>query len=293
MPRFAWPNIGRSCSDPCSCWSCCLHAAASTACWRERAVADALLEIEELTKRFGGVIASDSISLCVPKGELHAVIGPNGAGKTTLIAQLAGEIAPDAGRIRFDGRDVTALPVDRRSQLGLARSFQITSLFLDFTALDNVALAVQAHAGHSFRFWRDARREPQLREPARAALNRVGLDGRTSVLASKLSHGEHRQLEIAMALASAPRMLLLDEPMAGLGPEESRRMHGLLRELKGALTILLVEHDMETVFSLADRITVLVEGRAIASGVPETIRANREVQRAYLGDQDVAALPAT
>src|SRR5437660_10005012 len=170
MRRFAWPNIGRSCSDPCSCWSCCLHAAASTACWRELAVPAALLEIEELTKRFGGIIASDAISLCVPKGELHAIIGPNGAGKTTLIGQLAGEIAPDAGRIRFEGRDVTALSVDRRSQLGLARSFQSTSLFPDFTGLHNVALAVQAHAGHSFRFWRNARREAELRTPARAAL---------------------------------------------------------------------------------------------------------------------------
>jgi branched-chain amino acid transport system ATP-binding protein len=256
-------------------------------------VANALLEVEGLFKRFQGIVASDNIQLDVSEGELHAIIGPNGAGKTTLIGQLAGEITPDSGCIRFAGRDITALPTYRRSALGLARSFQITSLFLDLTALDNVALAVQAHAGHSFRFWRDARREPQLREPARAALNRVGLDGRAGVLASKLSHGEHRQLEFAMALACAPRMLLLDEPMAGLGPEESRRMHGLLRELKGALTILLVEHDMETVFSLADRITVLVEGRAIASGVGEAIRANPVVQRAYLGDQDAAALPAT
>src|SRR5215813_2435368 len=286
MRRFAWPNIGRSCSDPCSCWSCCSHAAASTACWRERAVADALLEIEELTKRFGGVVASDAISLCVPKGELHAIIGPNGAGKTTLIGQLAGEIAPDAGRIRFEGRDVTALSVDRRSQLGLARSFQITSLFLDFTALDNVALAVQAHAGHSFRFWRAARREEELREPARAALARVGLAGRGDVIVSKLSHGEHRQLEIAMALATAPRMLLLDEPMAGMGPEESQRMVALLRELKGELTILLVEHDMEAVFALADRITVLVYGRVIASDTPAAVRANEEVRKAYLGAPD-------
>src|SRR6266446_3307952 len=288
MPRFAWPNIGRSCSDPCSCWSCCLHAAASTACWRERAVADALLEIEELTKRFGGVIASDSISLCVPKGELHAIIGPNGAGKTTLIGQLAGEIVPDAGRIGFAGRDITGLPIFRRSQLGLARSFQITSLFLDFTVLDNVALAVQAHAGHSFRFWRDARSESELRAPARAALARVGLAGRADVVVSNLSHGEHRQLEIAMALATRPRMLLLDEPMAGMGPEESARMVGTLRALKQSLTILLIEHDMETVFALADRISVLVYGRLIASGAPEEIRANAEVRRAYLGEEDAA-----
>src|SRR5215472_12434694 len=184
MPRCAWRNTGRSCSDHCSCWSSCLRAAASTGCWRGCAVADPLLEIEELTKRFGGVIASDAISLCVPKGELHAIIGPNGAGKTTLIGQLAGEIAADAGRIRFEGRDVTALPTDRRSQLGLARSFQITSLFLDFTVLDNVALAVQAHAGHSFRFWRDARGESELRAPAQVALARVGLGGRADVVVS-------------------------------------------------------------------------------------------------------------
>jgi branched-chain amino acid transport system ATP-binding protein len=249
-------------------------------------VADPLLEIEALTKRFGGVIASDAISLCVPKGELHAIIGPNGAGKTTLIGQLAGEIAPDGGRIRFEGRDVTALSVDRRSQLGLARSFQITSLFLDFTALDNVALAVQAHAGHSFRFWRNARREVELRTPAREALARVGLAARGDVIVSNLSHGEHRQLEIAMALATTPRMLLLDEPMAGMGPDESARMVKTLRELKRGLTILLIEHDMEAVFALADRITVLVYGRIIASGPPEAIRANAEVRQAYLGEQE-------
>jgi branched-chain amino acid transport system ATP-binding protein len=263
-----------------------LHAAASTACWLERAVADALLEIEGLTKRFGGVIASDAISLGVPKGELHAIIGPNGAGKTTLIGQLAGEIAPDAGHIRFEGHDVTALPTYRRSQLGLARSFQITSLFLDFTALDNVALAVQAHAGHSFHFWRAARSEADLRAPAHAALARVGLANRGDVLVSNLSHGEHRQLEIAMALATSPRMLLLDEPMAGMGPEESARMVRTLRELKRELTILLIEHDMEAVFALADRITVLVYGRIIASGAPEAIRANAEVRQAYLGEQE-------
>jgi branched-chain amino acid transport system ATP-binding protein len=249
-------------------------------------VPDALLEIEGLSKRFGGVVASDAISLNVPPGELHAVIGPNGAGKTTLIGQLAGELAPDAGRIRFEGRDVTALPTWRRSQLGLARSFQITSLFLDFTALDNVALAVQAHAGHSFQFWRPARREDSLREPARAALARVGLASRADVLVSKLSHGEHRQLEIAMALATNPRMLLLDEPMAGMGPEESARMVTMLRELKRQLTILLIEHDMEAVFALADRITVLVYGRIIASDAPEAIRANEEVRQAYLGEQE-------
>ena len=253
-----------------------------------RTVAEALLRIDGLTKRFGGVIASDSISLEVPAGKLHAIIGPNGAGKTTLIGQLVGEIRSDAGRIHFDGRDVTALPTYRRSQLGLARSFQITSLFLDFTALDNVALAVQAHAGHSFYFWRNARGEGSLRAPARAALARVGLADRGDVLVSNLSHGEHRQLEIAMALATSPRMLLLDEPMAGMGPDESARMVETLRELKRELTILLIEHDMEAVFALADRITVLVYGRIIASGSPEAIRANAEVRQAYLGEQEQA-----
>jgi branched-chain amino acid transport system ATP-binding protein len=249
-------------------------------------VADALLHIEDLTKRFGGVVATDRISLDVAAGELHAVIGPNGAGKTTLIGELTGEIASDTGRIRFDGRDITALPTYRRSALGLARSFQITSLFLDVTALDNVALAVQAHAGHSFHFWRDAHTESALRVPARAALERVGLGGRADAIVSKLSHGEHRQLEIAMALATEPRMLLLDEPMAGMGPEESARMVAMLQELKRELTILLIEHDMDAVFALADRITVLVYGRVIATGAPEAVRANAEVRQAYLGENE-------
>jgi branched-chain amino acid transport system ATP-binding protein len=250
-------------------------------------VAESLLQIDGLTKRFGGVVASDNITLDVPRGELHAIIGPNGAGKTTLIGQLTGELTPDAGSIRFDGADITGLQVYQRSQLGLARSFQITSLFLDFTALDNVALAVQAHAGHSFRFWRNARSEPELREPARAALERVGLAGRAEALVANLSHGEHRQLEIAMALATRPRMLLLDEPMAGMGPDESARMVRTLRELKQELTILLIEHDMEAVFALADRITVLVYGRVIASDTPQAVRANTEVRDAYLGEQQV------
>jgi branched-chain amino acid transport system ATP-binding protein len=249
-------------------------------------VAEGLLEIDGLTKRFGGVVASDGIVLAVPEGELHAVIGPNGAGKTTLIGQLTGEIAPDAGHVRFAGHDITVLPVHRRSALGLARSFQITSLFHDFTALDNAALAVQAHSGHSFRFWRDARKEAALREPAREMLARVGLAGREDMIVSSMSHGEQRQLEIAMALATRPRMLLLDEPMAGMGPEESLRMIALLRELKRDHTILLIEHDMDAVFALADRISVLVYGQVIASGDPAAIRANEAVRKAYLGEQD-------
>jgi branched-chain amino acid transport system ATP-binding protein len=251
---------------------------------------EALLEIAGLTKRFGGIIASDDVTLAIPQGELHAIIGPNGAGKTTLIGQLTGELSSQSGRIRFAGQDITGLPAWRRSLLGLARSFQITSLFLDFTALDNVALAVQAHAGHSFGFWRDARQEAELREPARAALQRVGLGERADVPVASMSHGEHRQLEIAMALATKPRVLLLDEPMAGMGVEESARMVRLLRELKQELTILLIEHDMDAVFALADRISVMVYGRIIASGEPAAIRANADVRRAYLGEQQAVTL---
>jgi branched-chain amino acid transport system ATP-binding protein len=251
-------------------------------------VTEAMLQVENLAKRFEGIVATDDLTLTVAAGELHALIGPNGAGKTTLIAQLSGQLRADSGRIHFDGKDITTLPMDRRSRLGLARTFQITSLFLDLSVLDNVALAVQAHAGHSFRFWRNARSEPELREPARAALARVGLSARVDLPASLLSHGEHRQLELAMALAGNPRMLLLDEPMAGLGPEESARMVETLRGLKRELTILLVEHDMDAVFALADRITVLVYGRVIATGAPADIRANAQVRDAYLGEAEAA-----
>jgi branched-chain amino acid transport system ATP-binding protein len=245
-----------------------------------------LLEARGLIKRFGGLVATDNLDLAVEPGEIHAVIGPNGAGKTTLIAQLSGELKPNSGTILFAGEDVTALPAPARSQRGLARSFQITSVFRGFTAHDNVALSLQAHDGHSFRFWRDARREANLREPARAILEEVGLGARAEVLAANLAHGEQRQLEIAMALATKPRMLLLDEPMAGMGREDSERMVALLKRLKGRETILLIEHDMDVVFALADRITVLVYGRAIATGAPQDIRANADVRQAYLGEDD-------
>jgi branched-chain amino acid transport system ATP-binding protein len=251
-------------------------------------MSEPLLQVVHLAKRFGGIVATDDLTLTVEPGELHAVIGPNGAGKTTLIAQLAGQLVPDSGHIHFDGHDITRLPMYRRSRLGLARSFQITSLFLDLSVLDNVALAVQAHAGHSFRFWRNARLEAELRQPALAALKRVELAERADTRASALSHGEHRLLELAMAIAGNPRMLLLDEPMAGLGAEESARMVAMLRALKSELTILLVEHDMEAVFALADRITVLVYGRTIASGDAESIRANADVREAYLGEEEDA-----
>ena len=237
--------------------------------------------------RFGGIIATDNLSLEFARGELHAIIGPNGAGKTTLISQLIGQLRPSGGSIRFAGEDITHLPAWRRSRLGLARSFQITSLLLDFTAADNVALAAQARDGHSFRFWRDARKERQLRDAAQSALARVGLGHRGEALVSELSHGEQRELELAVALATKPQLLLLDEPMAGLGATESARMVKLLADLRREVTIILVEHDMNAVFALADRITVLVYGRVIASGAPAAIRLNEEVRRAYLGDQHV------
>jgi branched-chain amino acid transport system ATP-binding protein len=259
--------------------------AASTVSSKAGAMAETLLAVQGLTKRFGGVVAADAIDFDIKHGEFHAVIGPNGAGKSTFIGLLAGEIAPQQGHIRFAGGDITRLPVHRRSRLGLARSFQITSLFADFTALDNVALAVQAHRGHSFRFWRKARGDDELRAPAQAALARVGLGHRALTRVGKLSHGEHRQLEIAMALAAEPRLLLLDEPMAGMGPDESARMVSLLQGLKGSVTILLIEHDMEAVFALADRISVLVYGRVIASGDAATVKADPAVREAYLGEK--------
>jgi branched-chain amino acid transport system ATP-binding protein len=247
-------------------------------------VAEPLLKVEGLVKRFGGLLATDSLSLDVRDGEMHALIGPNGAGKTTLIAQLSGFLRPDDGRVSFGGRDITHLPPAARVRLGLARSFQITSVLRDFTALDNVALAEQARQGHSFRFWRPARNDRSLRDAGRAVLDQVGLADRADMPAASLSHGEQRQLEVAMALACDPRLLLLDEPMAGMGPEESARMVALLQRLRGRRTMLLVEHDMDAVFALADRITVLVYGRAIASGTPAEIRANAEVRTAYLGE---------
>jgi len=250
-------------------------------------VAEPLLRVEKLVRRFGGIVATDQLSLDVASGELHAIIGPNGAGKTTLISQLIGQLRPSAGTIRFAGQDITHLPAWRRSQLGLARSFQITSLLPDFTAADNVSLAAQARDGHSFRFWGNARKEKSLREAARSALARVGLEHRADVVVSQLSHGEQRELELAVALATRPKLLLLDEPMAGLGATESARMVKLLADLRREVTVILVEHDMNAVFALADRISVLVYGRVIASGVPAAIRVNEEVKRAYLGDQHV------
>ena len=248
-------------------------------------MAEPLLRVEKLVRRFGGIVATDNVSLDVAKGELHAIIGPNGAGKTTLISQLTGQLLPHAGHIFLAGADITRVPAWRRSALGLARSFQITSLLPDFTVADNVALAAQAHDGHSFHFWGNARKVSHLRRAAQHALDRVGLGHRADVVVSRLSHGEQRELELAVALATKPQLLLLDEPMAGLGITESARMVKLLQELRREVSIVLVEHDMDAVFALADRISVLVYGRVIASGGPAEIRGNEEVKRAYLGDQ--------
>jgi branched-chain amino acid transport system ATP-binding protein len=247
-----------------------------------------ILEVRGLTKSFGALLASDNVELQVREGETHAIIGPNGAGKTTLIGQLAGELRPDRGEVRFAGEDITALSASERARKGLARSFQITSIYADFSALENVMLAVQAHAGHSFRFWRAAREERALRSAAQGVLEEVGLGARADTPGATLAHGEQRALEIAMALAGRPRLMLLDEPVAGMGAEETQRMIALLATLKGGKTIILVEHDMDVVFSLADRISVLVYGRIIASGTPAEIRANPEVRRAYLGEEVAA-----
>jgi branched-chain amino acid transport system ATP-binding protein len=245
----------------------------------------ALLEVDGLQKRFGGVVATDGVSLTVERGELHALIGPNGAGKTTLVHQLSGALAPDSGRIVFDGIDVTRRAFHERVRLGLARSYQITSIFRRFTVMDNVVLAVQARKGSSLAFWRPRSTETALFEEAKRLLAQVGLAGRAGTLAGNLAHGEQRQLEVGLALATDARLLLLDEPMAGQGPEESERMIGLVAGLKGALTVLLIEHDMDAVFRLADRISVLVNGRIIATGPPDEIRANPDVKRAYLGEE--------
>lgn len=244
-----------------------------------------VLRTENLVKRFGGLIATQNVTFELNANELHAVIGPNGAGKTTLLAQLSGELRPSSGRILYREEEVTRLSMPMRAQRGIVRSFQITSICKEFTALDNVILAAQAHEGHSFRFFGFTRRDPSLVASAIAFLERVGLSERRHVLAGLLSHGEQRHLEVAIALALKPQVLLLDEPMAGMGGGESQKMIELLLELKGRYAILLIEHDMDAVFALADRISVLVYGRVIATGAPSEIRANAEVRRAYLGDE--------
>ena len=243
-----------------------------------------LLTVTDLHKSFGGVVATDGVDLEVERGELHAVIGPNGAGKTTLISQLAGRLKPDSGSVTLSGRDITAMPAHKRRSMGMTRSFQITSLIMSMSVADNVAIAVQSKQGHSFKFLRAARKVESLQSEALAMLDSVGLKNRANDPASALSHGEHRQLEIAVALATGADLMLLDEPMAGLGAEESAQMVEFLKTLKGEKTILLIEHDMDAVFALADRISVLVYGKVIATGTPEYIRNDAAVREAYLGE---------
>lgn len=247
-------------------------------------MAETILELRNLCKSFGALKATDDVSLDLRVGEIHALIGPNGAGKSTLIHQIAGTLTPDTGTIEFLGRPISQLGVAERARLGLGRSFQVSSLASEFSALRNVMLAVQSRQGSSFRFFKPVMRDRSLVEPAMAALTRVGLKDRADIPAAELSHGERRQLEIAIALALGSRAFLLDEPMAGMGPEGSRQFTGFLDALRQEAPILLVEHDMDAVFALADRISVLVYGRIIASGTVEEIRHNPEVRRAYLGD---------
>ncbi len=244
-----------------------------------------MLEVSKVSKRFGGVVATDDVPLHVAKGEVHALIGPNGAGKTTLIAQISGSLPSDAGRIVFDGADVTDATQHERVRFGLARSYQVTSVFKRFTVLDNLALAAQARSGSSFSFWRPVAAERALIDEARAFAAEIGLGQKEHFVAATLAHGEQRALEVGIALATRPKFVLLDEPMAGMGPEDSQRMIELIERIRARVTVFLVEHDMDAVFRLADRISVLVNGRVIASGTPAEVRANEEVKRAYLGDE--------
>lgn len=243
------------------------------------------LQTRNLVKRYGGLLVTDHVSLDIRPGELHAVIGPNGAGKTTLINQLSGELAADEGVVLFAGNDISALPVNDRARLGLLRSYQITSIFEDFTVVENTSLAALACRGHAWRFWRPLLSDAQARQAAEEALAATGLAARADVAAAELAYGERRQLELAMALAAKPSFLLLDEPMAGMSVQESAAVTALLKRLKGQYTILLVEHDMDAVFALADRISVLVYGKVIFTGTPDEIRAHPDVRAVYLGEE--------
>jgi len=247
-----------------------------------------VLELNGVTKRFGGVTATDGVALDVRRGEVHALIGPNGAGKTTLIAQIAGDLICDSGSIAFEGAEITRSPQHQRVRAGLARSYQITSIFKRLSVLDNLALAVQARSGSSFSFWRPVATETALAEEARAIAAEIGLSGREATIAATLAHGEQRALEVGLALATRPKLVLLDEPTAGMGPEESLGMVGLIERIRARVAVLLVEHDMDAVFRLADRVSVLVSGRVIATGAPEAIRSHAEVRKAYLGESAAA-----
>ncbi len=253
----------------------------------EPLIVEPILRLEALRKRYGALQVTDGVDLAVAPGEIHAVIGPNGAGKTTLVHQISGLARPDSGRILFRGEDVTRLSMPARVRRGLARSFQITAILPGFSVRENVALAVQARAGSSFRFLRDVGREVALNAPAEAILADLGLGDRLHRPAGLLSHGEKRRLELAIALATQPTLLLLDEPLAGTSHEEAATLIPALRRLKQRCAVILVEHDMDAVFALADRVSVLVYGRVIASGAPDAVRRDPEVRRAYLGEEEM------
>ena len=242
-----------------------------------------LLDVQNLCKRFGGVLATDHVNLQIRRGEVHALIGPNGAGKTSLVSQLAGQLAPDSGRIVFDGVDITQQSPHRRAQLGLARSFQITRLFKTFTVVEHLALALQAVQGSSLRAWAPVRQERDVFEKALAMLPALSLQDHADAGIDTLSHGQRRALEVGMAVAAKPQLVLLDEPMAGMGPDESQRMEALIQQLRASTTLLLIEHDVDAVFRLADRVSVLVSGRIVASGTPDEVRRHEQVIAAYLG----------
>lgn len=244
----------------------------------------AVLMARGLSKRFGAVVAAADLDLDLQTGELHALIGPNGAGKSTVLALLAGELRPDSGRVFLDGRDVSRLPVHRRARLGLARTFQISSVLPSFSALENVAIAVQARARGGLRLLREAATDPELNEAALGVLARLSLLDLADRPALELAHGERRLLELAVALAQEPKVLLLDEPLAGVGPEDVEQILAVLRAVKRTTALLLVEHDMDAVFRVADRVTVLVYGSCIASGPPAAVRSDPAVRSAYLGD---------
>ena len=244
-----------------------------------------MLRLDKVSKHFGGVVATDAVTLEVRAGEVHALIGPNGAGKTTLVGQISGALRADAGEMFFEEKNITRVRQHARVAAGLARSYQITSIFRRFSVLDNLALAVQARAGSSFSFWRPVAAETSLFKQAEGIAVEVGLGEKVNAIAATLAHGEQRALEVGLALATQPKLLLLDEPMAGMGPQDSRRMIALVDRIRARVTVLLVEHDMDAVFRLADRISVMVNGRVIATGSPEDIRRNAEVRKAYLGDE--------
>ncbi len=245
---------------------------------------DKILEVKNLKKRFGAIEATKDLSFDIERGSIHALIGPNGAGKTTAVNQLTGDISPDSGSILYNGFDVTAFKVHKRAKLGIARSFQITHIFENLTVSENLALAICTHSGHNFRFWQKSLNTAPVKKYLPSALDRVGLTERATLQAGHLSHGEKRQLEVGMALTGHPEILILDEPMAGMGPGGTVEMTKLIKNLSNELTILLVEHDMDVVFSLADQVTVLVYGENIATGSPAEIKNNSLVRTAYLGD---------